>query len=163
MKILRQVLIDTIDQAEATFQDQDAVWKEALAWWRQEEYDKWLAQNTEKWRGLRDYLTKHLRDGRPIVHDEIQDMMGPSERYASSNLYSRCWNRPDSPGQISFGGYIVKPPRGLPAYSSGLKATLLAIADDTISDHQLKQLGFANLEQLFRVAVQNGATNGVTQ
>ena len=163
MKILRQVLIDTIDQATADYDAQFARWNKALATWKQEQYDKWLADNTEGWRGVRDYLTKRLRDGRPVDYEEIENILGPAGRYQSSSVYGRCWRDPGAPASIKVDGEVIKPPTIIPGYSHALRKTLDAITDETVSDHQLRQIGFNNLEKLFQVAVQNGGHVGVQQ
>lgn len=163
MKILRQVLIDTIDRAIRDYNEQFAVWSEALEVWHQEQYDKWVADTNDKWRDVRDYLTKRTRDGRPIVYEEIEQMLGPGTSRYSRSLYDACWHRPSNPAKIVVDGKTLTPPAIIPGYSHALRLTLDAITDDVVSDHQLRNIGFNNLEKLFQVVVQNGGTVGVQQ
>lgn len=114
--------------------------------------EEWLKQNTPNIKALRDYLTKCLRNGTT-----------PTEKGAGEAL-GRCHGGMDTYGRLKdeawqYGGYNSANTTRPPGYGAdqanelpGLISLLEAHQDETISPHQLANMGIKGrlVAQLFR-------------
>lgn len=116
----------------------------------------WATVGVEKWRPLRDKITKALRTGGPIV---IEDMPFKNDRYSDDSV-GRAVYRPFNRGRVrsgynndwtadhEFGRRPVLKINGFEA----LIAFLGAVTDKSISTAQLERAGFRNMSKLFEAA-----------
>lgn len=116
----------------------------------------WATVGVEKWRPLRDKITKALRTGGPIV---IEDMPFTIDRYSDDSV-GRAVYRPFNRGRVrsgynnewtadhSFGRRPVLKINGFEALISFLGA----VTDKSISTAQLERAGFRNMSKLFEAA-----------
>lgn len=133
-------------QWDADVDDAEAAWEH-----------EWATVGIEKWRPLRDKITKALRTGGPIV---AGDMPFQLDRYSNDYL-GRAVYRPFNRGAIrsqhgsgtwtadhEFGPRPVLKINGFEA----LIEFLGAITDKSISTAQLERAGFRNMSKLFEAA-----------
>lgn len=134
------------DEAETTYVADCAAARKAYQ-------QQWEDDNTTRVRELRNYLSECLRNGKPPLTAEARAIVGPDNhtRYDSGISFF-------TPG----GDAGVK--RNDPGYYhmdelDGLAALLRAHVGETVTAHQLKELGThpRDLEKLFRTAATAGA------
>lgn len=117
---------------------------------------KWKTEGPEKFRDLRDTITKAMRTGGPIV---LSDFMIRNEYNAVEKLEAMCY-RPFNRGTVrddynkqwtadhEFGRRPVLKIVGFEA----LIVFLGAVTDKTVSTTQLDRAGFRNMSKLFEAA-----------
>lgn len=156
MKIKRAALIAAITKAQDDHKAATEQWEKLVAKWRSGLRAEWNANDLPKWKALRDMLSDAIRNRQPITYGMVKEAVGKvDDGYYSDPLSGIGWTDPD---QLSVPGTIdgVHRPGDLPFELDSLKATLEAIADDEVSDHQLRSLGFTDLKRVFRAATING-------
>lgn len=150
--ILRETCKNGIELAKSAQIEWDQNVDAAEAAWENE----WKTVGVERWRALRDKITKCLKTGGPIVE---ADMPFKIDRYSDDNL-GKVVYRPFNRGRIKsgyndqwtadheFGRRPVLKIRGFEA----LIEFLGAVTDKTISTTQLERAGFRNMSKLFEAA-----------
>ncbi len=109
---------------------------------------RWWADRKNQTRELRDHLTKCLKNDVAPTESEVRKIMGTQSTVS--------WFSEGGDGNVSkkaLGYYRMDELRGL-------GALLKAHIGDTVTAHQLKELGIhaRDLEKLFRAAVEAGAS-----
>lgn len=118
--------------------------------------EKWRTEGPEKFRALRDTITKSLRTGGPIV---LSDFMIKNDYSGAEKLEGMCY-RPFNRGRMKDNydrSWVADHPYGKrPVLKivgfEALIAFLGAVSDKTISTAQLEKAGFRNMSKLFEAA-----------
>lgn len=120
----------------------------AIAQYRKE----WLADNTEKVRKLRDYLSESLKKAVPPLHSEARRIMEQTDGYRSSGV---SFFTPGGDGNVKQESLGYYHDYELVSLAELLRAHQL----ETVTAHQLKELGThpRDLAKLFQAAVKAGA------
>lgn len=157
MNLNVEKLIETCNQGIEIAQRRQIEWDEnvdkAEAAWEQ----AWRERGVEKWRPLRDKITKALRTGAPILTDDL--MVNTNEWDAGTKLEKLCY-RPFNRGRVKDNyekswtadhQYGRRPVLKIVGFEA-LIAFLGAVSDKTISTAQLEKAGFRNMSKLFEAA-----------
>lgn len=140
-------LVDTITAAKDAEEERYAA---ECAKARAKYEAQWWTAHREPVRKLRDYLTKSLKADKPPLHDVARSMFGDTGYRGELQMFA-----PGGDGNVNR--------RALGYYRSdeleGLGALLRAHLGDTVTAHQLKELGThpKDLAKLFRAATEAGA------
>lgn len=156
VSVLRETCTHGIELAQSAQKDWDKNVDAAEAAWE----EQWRKIGIERWRPLRDKISKCLRTG---GHITTADMPFSIDRYSDDPIGKAVY-RPFNRGRIKdnynnsfvadhdFGPRPVLKIRGFEA----LIDFLGAVTDKTISTSQLERAGFRNMHKLFEAAA-NGA------
>lgn len=152
VEILRETCRNGIEIAKRDQHEWDENVAAAEAAWEA----KWKAEGPERFRTLRDTITKALRTGSPIL---LSDFMITNEYNAAEKLEKMCY-RPFNRGREKDNydrswqadhGYGRRPVLKIRGFEA-LIEFLGAVTDKTISTTQLEKAGFRNMSKLFEAA-----------
>lgn len=144
---LIQILDGILDAKLADEQRYAAECEQARAAYKR----KWWGNRRPETRQLRDYLTKCLRNDEPPESEIVRTFRGRSD---SNDSWWFTEAGDASVSKPAFGYYRADELKGL-------RELLKAHTGDTVTAHQLKELGThsRDLEKLFRAAVTAGASS----
>lgn len=152
MKFTRTRLIETIDAALERDTQAQAARAEAEEKVRADNLTKWTAEEWPKWKAYRDELSRLIRRGNPIRHEDV-----PSTPATFRDDEDRYGNLRDGMNKARRAHPILGTDRRIEL--EAIKSTLEAILDDEVTDSQLGRLGFgaSSISRIFRAATVEGA------
>lgn len=155
MKLSRQALLAALDTVESEYKTAQEKYEAQLKGWHVERRKKWDAEMLPRWKALRDALSDAIRNRQPISTELVDEAAGPNPRgYRTHVLSEIAWTAdPALPYEANGVARPTEPSHQL----DSLRLVLQAITDDEVSDHQLRSLGYRNLEWLFNAATVNKA------
>lgn len=151
MQFNKSALLTAINHALSVYDSETERFERESAEWYVKDLEAWHAKCGQQWTDFFTTARRALRNGKPITESMLPRMLDGYRGRAIST-----YERPSRPAE--------KDVRGVPYLDvvklQSLKAALEAINDDTVTPNQLSQLGYKQLEWLFKSAVIASAKGG---
>ena len=151
-KIKRQVLIDTIDRIFQRYKDDQAAYDQAFEEFMHWHRTEWLREQMPRWITIRDWVSECNKRKQPITKEMVVSAFGKNAGFSGFTLpyyqppvHGREFEMDDKKWSYPH-NHRERP-------LMALRAALVIIEDDTVSTSGLADLGFRNLEEVFREAV----------
>lgn len=158
MKLKVQTLLEIIDGANANIDKHNAAYIEAKKSWQEEQWQNWLDDNLPKWAKFQTLLKDCVQKRKPVTRELIQECFGKSNFGYSG--YFPYWAGTQDTVSFKYKGNDWSPYKPIPEYLH-LRRLLTSVEDEYITTSALKEMGFRNLEALFRKAAEtNGQAKG---
>ena len=151
MQFNKSALLTAINHALTVFDTETERYERESAEWYAKDLERWHEKNAHLWTDFFTTARRALRNGKPIT-----ESMLPRTHNGYRGRAISTYERPHRPAE--------KDVRGVPYIDvvklQSLKAALEAINDDAVTPNQLSQLGYKQLEWLFKSAVVASANGG---
>lgn len=155
MKIKVATLIEIIDETAKAVDDHNAKYREAKAAWIEDAWQNWLDEALPKWAEFSSLVQRKVQAREAVTEQHFKEIFGV-DRYGYRHSLP-TWSSPAG-NNLDSTNFTYKDkkwePHKLPYQFLHLRRLLEAIEDEFITTSALKEMGFRNLESLFRKATE---------
>lgn len=149
--VSKSAILQAIENAIAQQERRDTEYQAGLELYKREVRDTWFRESQPRWRSLRDYLSKALKNDAPIREEEVKVAMNDRGRYGVT--LPDFYNDKIPNGSFSAGGKTYHSDRLASGLTDlyALRDFLNALENDRVTWSALKAIGFEKLEWVFRL------------
>lgn len=148
--IRKASLLKAIEDAEQSWAQYQDAYEKAKVRYQQEARQSWFDREEYRWRSLRDYLSRCLKNGTPVTDRGIKESIDDNDKWSIRwpDTYSEKIPSTFTIDGVEYGKRVY-PTTAV----ASLKSALDAIVQETVSWTLLKSLGYGSLDWLFTAAV----------